>query len=63
MGFADLSLSEIAEDYQVPIEQVMALCNRLHIAYTSPQTRLALEDAKAIIETLLATRPNPPETS
>lgn len=57
MGFADLSPIEIAEDYQVSVADVMALCDRLQIAYTSPHTRLALEDAKAIIETLLASRP------
>ncbi|WP_340643436.1 hypothetical protein [Phormidium pseudopriestleyi] len=49
MGFADLSISEIAQDYNLPIEEVLRWCDELSIAYKSPQTRLALEDAKAIL--------------
>jgi hypothetical protein len=41
MGFADLS-----------IEDVLRLCDELEIAYKHPQTRLALEDVKAIMSTL-----------
>jgi hypothetical protein len=54
MGFADLSIAEIAEDFRVPVEDVLALCNQLGIAYKHPQTRLALEDAKAVMSKLLA---------
>ena len=54
MGFADLSIAEIAEDFKVPVEDVLALCNQLGIAYKHPQTRLALEDAKAVMSKLLA---------
>ncbi len=54
MGFADLSIAEIAEDFKVPVEDVLALCNQLGIAYKYPQTRLALEDAKAVMSKLLA---------
>ena len=54
MGFADLSITEIAEDYNLPEEDVLALCNQLGIAYKNPQTRLALEDAKAIISEILS---------
>ncbi len=49
MGFADLSISEIAQDYNLPIEEVLRWCDELRVAYKSPQTRLALEDAKAIL--------------
>ncbi|MGE5657992.1 MAG: translation initiation factor IF-2 N-terminal domain-containing protein [Actinomycetota bacterium] len=49
MGFADLSIAEIAEDYNVPIERVLELCSELGIAYKHPQTRLALEDVKLLI--------------
>ncbi|MEH2124814.1 hypothetical protein [Nostoc sp.] len=49
MGFADLSIAEIAADYSIPVEQVFSLCNQLGIAYKHQKTRLALEDAKAII--------------
>ena len=49
MGFADLSISEIAQDYNLPIEEILRWCDELSIAYKSPQTRLALEDAKAIL--------------
>lgn len=56
MGFADLSIVEVAEDYNLRVEEVLALCNRLGIAYKNPQTRLALEDAKAIIAEILSHR-------
>jgi hypothetical protein len=56
MGFADLSIAEIAADYNLPVEEVLALCDRLGIAYKNPQTRLALEDAKAIISQILSQR-------
>ncbi|MBD2244497.1 hypothetical protein [Nostoc sp. FACHB-888] len=49
MGFADLSIAEIATDYSIPVEKVFSLCNQLGIAYKHQKTRLALEDAKAII--------------
>ncbi len=49
MGFADLSISEIAQDYNLPIEEILRWCDELRVAYKSPQTLLALEDAKAIL--------------
>ncbi len=49
MGFADYSIAEIAEDYQLSLESVFALCDRLGIAYQDAETKLALEDAKAVI--------------
>lgn len=49
MGFADLSIAEIAADYSIPVENVFSLCNQLGIPYKHQKTRLALEDAKAII--------------
>lgn len=49
MGFADLSIAEIAEDYQIPVEVVCQLCDRLGIPYQDVHTKLALEDAKAVI--------------
>lgn len=49
MGFADLSIEEIAEDYDLTVEMVCKICDRLHIAYQDPKTKLGLEDAKAII--------------
>ena len=49
MGFADYSIAEIAEDYKLTIESVFTLCDRLGIAYQDAETKLALEDAKAVI--------------
>ena len=49
MGFADLSLIDIAAEYQLPVETVMQLCDRFQIAYKDPQTNLALEDAKLVL--------------
>ncbi|HEY9850290.1 MAG TPA: translation initiation factor IF-2 N-terminal domain-containing protein [Leptolyngbyaceae cyanobacterium] len=54
MGFADLSIEEIAADYDTSVAEVLQLCNQLGIAYKNPQTRLALEDAKAIISEIMA---------
>lgn len=54
MGFADLSIAEIASDHDTSVEEVMSLCDRMGIAYKNPHTRLALEDAKAIISAIMA---------
>lgn len=61
MGFADLSIAEIAEDYNLPLETVFQLCDQLGIAYKNAQTRLPLEDAKAIISQVLTQNGAPPE--
>ncbi|HLO49675.1 MAG TPA: translation initiation factor IF-2 [Kamptonema sp.] len=60
MGFADLSIAEIAADYNVPVQNVLQLCDELGIAYKHPQTRLALEDVKAIISKLERSRNSEP---
>ncbi|OKH28069.1 translation initiation factor IF-2 [Chroogloeocystis siderophila] len=49
MGFADVSIAELAADYNLTVEEVFSLCEQLGIAYKSSKTRLPLEDAKAII--------------
>jgi len=49
MGFADLSLEEIAEDYNLPLAIVCQICDRLAIKYQDAKTKLGLEDAKAVI--------------
>lgn len=54
MGFAELSLADIAAAYNLSLEQVFALCDRLSISYKDGQTNLALEDAKAIISLILS---------
>jgi hypothetical protein len=54
MGFADLSIAEIASDHDTSVTEVMSLCDRLGIAYKNPKTRLALEDAKAIVSAIMA---------
>lgn len=56
MGFADLSIAEIAEDYNLSVEDVIALVEQLGIAYKTCNTRLALEDAKEIISQILSQR-------
>lgn len=61
MGFADLSIAEIAADYNLSEQDVLALCDQLGITYKSSKTRLALEDAKEIIShvlTQIQSRPN-----
>jgi predicted DNA-binding protein YlxM (UPF0122 family) len=54
MGFADLSIAEIAAEYNLPAEEVFHLCEQLGITYKTQETRLALEDAKAIISKILS---------
>ncbi len=56
MGFANLSIAEIAADYDTAVTEVFQICDRLGIPYKNPQTRLALEDAKAIISEIMAQR-------
>jgi hypothetical protein len=57
MGFADLSIQDLAVEYDLPVESVFALCDRLKIAYKDASTHLALEDAKAVILHILAENP------
>lgn len=54
MGFADLSIAEIASDYDASVTEVLSICVSLRIAYKNQDTRLALEDAKAIISAIMA---------
>ncbi|MDJ0517371.1 MAG: translation initiation factor IF-2 [Okeania sp. SIO2F4] len=54
MGFADISIQEIAEDFNVHVNEVLRLCDQMGISYKHSQTRLALEDAKAIMSHILA---------
>lgn len=54
MGFADLSIAEIAAEYALAPEQVFQLCDRLEIADKDRNTCLPLEDAKAVISLILS---------
>lgn len=56
MGFADLSIAEIAADYDLTIQVVMQICDRLGIKYQDAFTKLALEDAKAVMLAALETK-------
>jgi predicted DNA-binding protein YlxM (UPF0122 family) len=58
MGFADLSIAEIAAEYELSVEQVFQLCHRFNIAYKNQDTCLPLEDAKVIIAQILAAIPD-----
>lgn len=53
MGFADLSIADIAAEYHLSVEAVFHLCDQLGVNYKNQQTNLALEDAKAIISLIL----------
>lgn len=59
MGFADLSILGIAKDYQRSPDAVMALCHRFQLRYETPNTRLPLEDAKAVIKQIVEASPPP----
>ena len=56
MGFADLSIADIAAEYDLPVAQVCYLSEQLAIAYKTQETNLILEDAKAIISKILSER-------
>ncbi len=57
MGFADLSITDIAAEYDLTIQAVFDLCDQLGIAYKNQDTNLALEDAKAVIMQILHRSP------
>ena len=56
MGFAELSIADIAAEYQLEEQTVFELCDRFQINYQNERTCLALEDAKAIILEILSTK-------
>ena len=56
MGFAELSIADIATEYQISVEEVFSLCDRFCISYKNPQTNLPLEDAKTVISQILSRR-------
>jgi hypothetical protein len=52
MGFADISIRELAEDCQMSVEKIQELCWSLGIAVRDGDTYLALEDVKRILLTV-----------
>ncbi|MDJ0650342.1 MAG: translation initiation factor IF-2 [Xenococcaceae cyanobacterium MO_188.B19] len=63
MGFADLSILDIATQYDLEVETLFRLCDRLNISYKNEATCLALEDAKMVIlEILSANTPKDEES-
>lgn len=58
MGFAELSIADIAAEYDLDQQAVFELCDRFKINYKNERTCLALEDAKTIIMEILATKSN-----
>ena len=58
MGFAELSIADLAAEYQIEEQTVFELCDRFKINYKNERTCLALEDAKTIILEILETKNN-----
>jgi hypothetical protein len=58
MGFAELSIADIAAEYDLEDQAVFTLCDRFKINYQNERTCLALEDAKTIIQEILAAKTN-----
>ena len=56
MGFAELSIADIATEYEITVEKVFDLCDRFNINYKNERTCLALEDAKTVISTILSAK-------
>jgi hypothetical protein len=52
MGFADISIRELAEDCEMSVEKIQELCRSLGIAFRDGETYLALEDVKRILLTV-----------
>ncbi|WP_232214580.1 translation initiation factor IF-2 [Rubidibacter lacunae] len=61
MGFADLSIADIAAEYRLAVSDVMQICTRLDITYRDEGTNLALEDAKAVMLEILGRAQDPAE--
>ena len=59
MGFAELSIANIAAEYDLKNQAVFELCDRFKIGYKNEHTCLALEDAKVIIMEILAAKTDP----
>ena len=58
MGFAELSIADLAAEYQIEEQTIFELCDRFKINYKNERTCLALEDAKTIILEILETKTN-----
>lgn len=58
MGFAELSIADIAAEYNLNERAIFELCDRFKINYKNESTCLALEDAKLIIMEILANQAN-----
>ena len=58
MGFAELSIADLAAEYQIEEQTIFELCDRFKINYKNERTCLALEDAKIIILEILAAKNN-----
>ena len=56
MGFAELTIADIATEYEITVDRVFALCDRLNVNYKNEHTCLALEDAKAVITIILSAK-------
>ncbi len=49
MGFADVTVRELASDYALDLPAVLKLCRELGIPHRDADSFLALEDAKRIL--------------
>lgn len=58
MGFAELSIADIATEYNIEQQAIFELCDRFKINYKNERTCLALENAKTIIMEILANQTN-----
>ncbi|NJK72131.1 MAG: translation initiation factor IF-2 [Synechococcaceae cyanobacterium SM2_3_60] len=61
MGFADVTVRELASDYALELEAVLALCQKLGIPHHDADSFLALEDAKRILTAVQAPSPTDPQ--
>ena len=54
MGFVDISIAEIAEDCHLSVKALCHICNQPEISYKTSESKLALEDAKAVMLKIIA---------
>lgn len=60
MGFADITIADIATEYRLSAEDVGKICDRLGVKYKDRHTCLALEDAKAVMLAIIGDRQGQP---
>ena len=61
MGFADLSIADIAAEHDLPVETGFYLCDRLGVTYKNQQTKFGIDKvSRQLLLELYLNRPSQP---